>query len=50
MFDLWGSWIDASLFAAEAHGVIALRTMRLVCGGPHSAAEGRLIFISRERS
>jgi hypothetical protein len=50
MFDLWGSRIDASLFAAEAHGVIALRTMRLVSGGPHSAAEGRRIFISRERS
>jgi hypothetical protein len=41
IFDLWRSWIDASLFAAEAHGVIALRMMRLVCGGPHSAAESR---------
>jgi hypothetical protein len=41
IFDLWRSWIDASLFAAEAQGVIALRMMRFASGGPHSAAESR---------
>jgi hypothetical protein len=41
MLDLWRHWIDASLFAAEAQCVVALRMMQFAEGGPHSAAEGR---------
>jgi hypothetical protein len=41
MFDLWQSWIDASLFATEAQCVVALRMIRFAEGGPRSAAESR---------
>jgi hypothetical protein len=41
MFNLWRNWIDASLFAAEAQCVVALRMTQFASGEPNSAAESR---------
>ena len=41
MFNLWDSWFGAARFGYDVQSVIAMRSMRLLQGGPRASAEAR---------
>ncbi len=41
MLNLWQSWIDLAQLGYDANSVVALRSMRLLSGGPDAAREAR---------
>jgi hypothetical protein len=47
MADFWRDWIEAAALGLEAHGVIAMRLLKIAAGGPAADAECQLMVAEK---